>query len=197
MKIGGMYSYHDGEAMVYHYALGGLYAEVRDVIFRVRVAIAPQKEANGVEPVKRMFRDEFVARGWMPEVPIPLEARDELIGEEDTKMDFRKVHYNGQGLGVEFQTGYYERPLKDFLRFQKAIQINMIKVGILIVLMKEMAYYMSDRIASFESVVDTLKGFGAEAYRDLSLVVFGVCHDEFTDKPLPKQRVGRRAQRKT
>ncbi len=197
MKLGGIYSYRDGEAMVYHYALGDLYAQVKDVIFRIRVDIAREKEANGVEPVKKMFRDEFVKRGWEREVPIPLEARDELVGDEDTKMDFRKIHYNGHGLGVEFQTGYYERPLKDFLRFQKAIQINMIKVGILIVLMKETAYYMSDRIASFESVVDTLKGFGSEAYRDLSLVVFGTCHDEFTDKPLPKQRVGRRAQRRT
>ncbi len=95
----------------------------------------------------------------------------------------------------EFQTGYYERPLKDFLRLQKAIQKEIIKVGVLIVLMKTTAYYMSDRIASFETVVDTLRGFGSDAYRDLSLVVFGVAHDEFTDKPLPKQRVGRRAQR--
>lgn len=196
MRIGGMYSYRDGEAMVYHYALGGLYAEVKEVVFSVRVGIAPEKEKNGVEPIKKMFREAFVARGWSSEVPIPLEARDELRGDEDTKMDFRKVHYNGHGLGVEFQTGYYERPLKDFLRFQKAIQIGMVKVGILIVLMKDTAYYMSDRIASFENAVDILKGFGTDAYRDLSLVVFGVAHDEFTDKPLPKQRVGRRAQKR-
>jgi hypothetical protein len=197
MKIGGMYSYRDGEAMVYHYALGELYEEVKHVIFSVHVGILPEKEKNGVEPIKKMFKDAFVERGWTPEVPIPLEAREELRGDEDTKMDFRKVHYNGHGLGVEFQTGYYERPLKDFLRFQKAIQIGMVKVGVLIVLMKDTAYYMSDRIASFETVVDTLKGFGTQAYRDLSLVVFGVAHDQFTDRPLPKQRVGRRAQRKT
>ena len=190
MKIGGMYSYNEGESMIYHYALGELYDEIKDIIFSCELRLVPEKNVNGVEPVKIMLSKEFEKRGWKKEVPIELETG------KTTNMDFLKVHYNGYGVGIEVQFGYESRIHNDFLRVQRAIQLGVCKVGILIVPIRDTAIYLSDRVASFEACIRQLKGFGEKAFPDLKIVVIGIYHDGTTDIPLKKQKVGRKAQKK-
>jgi hypothetical protein len=108
MKIGGIYCYHDGEGMIYHWALGSLYEEIREVVFSTRMNILPEKHANGVESFRRELGLGLKRVGWRPEVEVPLAA---AVGakEHETKIDFLKVHYNGSGIGVEIQFGYETR----------------------------------------------------------------------------------------
>lgn len=132
-----------------------------------------RKNINGVKPVKEgILRNLENDHGWTREYALTYLSADASKGGPIDA--YKSYGNNAYKVGLEFETGNVSSVHRSINKLHIGITTGCINMGILILPVKEMAYYLTDRVANYEEIEPYLLlwsnvpfaviGFDADAY---------------------------------
>ncbi len=114
-------------------------------------SINPEREANGVVPIKKEFIEELRRTGWT----IEGKAKNQL-GQEVGDFDAVKVGPAGP-IVAEWETGNISSSHRSMNKLTLLVLDSVIAAGILIVPSRKLYSYLTDRIGNFRELEPYLK----------------------------------------
>lgn len=196
MKIAKLYISDAAQALIDRSSLARqAFSEVEQSIMRnvtsghdIFILNTSAKNCNGVVPVKekcyQILEEDF---DWFREKPLSYFHDD---AQKGGPIDAYKVFVSGTStftVGLEFETGNISSAHRAINKLRVGIKKQELDMAILMLPIKQMAYYLTDRISNYEEL---------EPYflllDDSSFVVFGFDAEEYSvDVPaLPKGKDG-------
>lgn len=134
--------------------------------------INPIRKGNGVLPIKNNFIAHLVNNGWESEVSMSL-INDLNPGPIDA------VYRSTDGLiAVEWETGNISSSHRALNKLALGILQNRLKAGFLVLPMRELARYLTDRIGNYEEIAPYFPMYENLQIRDGVIGIFGVSYDE-------------------
>lgn len=156
-------------------------------------------EGNGVVPIKRGFVETLRGRGWLPEGEFP---RDDTQADEDPDIltqpgafDVR-LDLSPHGLlpfVAEWETGNVSSSHRALNKMALALVFGRISGGILVVPVKRLAQYLTDRIGNYEELRPYFPLYSALRIENGYLGIAAVEHDaeSYAVPRIPKGTSGR------
>lgn len=126
--------------------------ELRNAIYCVSWAdqskfiVNPIRNGNGVVPIKSNFVRSLVSNGWIPEKRMNL-----AVGMRPGPIDVVKETKFGN-FAVEWETGNISSSHRALNKIAVGLIQNVIIGGILILPVKNLAKYLTDRIGNYEEI---------------------------------------------
>lgn len=146
------------------------------------------KNCNGVGPVKEMcyqiLEEQYL---WFREKPLTYFHDDVQKGGP---IDVYKEFGSGKDsfkVGLEFETGNVSSAHRSMNKLCVGIKKQELDMAILMMPIKQMSFYLTDRVSNYEEVEPYLF-----LHDDIPFVVFGFDAEEYslTEPPLPKGKDG-------
>jgi hypothetical protein len=148
--------------------------------------INPVRKANGVVPIKNNFIDYLRQKGWKPEIRMSLAK-----GINPGAIDAIKLTSYGI-FAVEWETGNISSSHRALNKIAVGIIQGQIIGGILILPMKNLAKFLTDRIGNFEELTPYFPMYQKMEINEGVIAVIGIDYDGLdNDAPLiPKGKDG-------
>jgi restriction endonuclease BamHI len=151
------------------------------------------KHPNGVVPIRRPMLAHLSACGWkteaLPELPVGSEGKDVLTtGDLDALLLDRNRY-----VGFEWETGNVSSTHRAVNKLLDGITRGTLSGGILVLPIKEMQRFLTDRVGNFEEVAPYFEYWSRYPAQDGALRVYGVTYDELDPsvEHIPKGKDGR------
>ena len=182
MKLSNIRFYGGAQAKVARLGLAHIFLELLDVLVSTEVRVQNRKHANGAGEIRK----KLDAR---------LAALDDWQKASSGDIDWiKKIRFNKSilsRLGVEIQvSGRSDLLARDIVHIRNKLQDSHIDVGVIVVPSDNLAYRLTDRVASWSYAVRYVQEELPEAQR-FPIILLGIEHDDLSDKPLPKMRTNR------
>ena len=152
-----------------------------------KFTIYPEKNANGVKPIKRELMLELKVKGWKLEDPLGL-----AVGKRPGKLD--AVLYTSYGpVALEWETGNISSSHRALNKMALGLLKGALACGILVVPSRNFYKYLTDRVGNISELEPYLELWRSIPCKEGVLEVLVVEHDaESTDVPkIPKGNDGR------
>jgi hypothetical protein len=188
MRIGGMFSFNNGQAEIeerYPELLEEVYNAIQSIdvsVHKTKTSVEktmPGKMLYNPKSLNKAFKSAFaVNTGWTPirvkcDYPTEFYAPDYADGKKSTGA-FREMDFVKNGLGVEVQFGKYAFMVYNVCAKMTIFnRLGFIKHGIEIVPMKFLAKEMSSGVSYFEQFVWDLQNRGI-ADIDIPVLIIGI-----------------------
>ena len=154
-------------------------AEVREAIQAVdwpagtgTFTIVPQKQANGVKPIKANCVSYLTARGWLPE------HKMKITGERQPgPIDAVKPIDGGRCLALEWETGNISSSHRALNKMVVGIQKRLLVGGVLILPSRNLYKYLTDRIGNYQEIAPYFSVWQSIRIDEGLLMVLEIEHD--------------------
>ncbi len=154
---------------------------------------APDRNPNGVVPIKRPMLRHLRSRGWeteaLPKLPVGAEGKDLLTtGDLDALLLDR-----GRYVGFEWETGNVSSSHRAINKLLDGIARESLGGGILALPVRATQRYLTERIGNFEEIAPYFEFWSRYPVQNGVLRIYGVAHDDLdpTVPHIPKGRDGR------
>lgn len=148
---------------------------------------------NGVDPIKSPMIEHLRACGWetetLPKLPIGSKGRDVLTtGDLDALL-----LEDGIYIGFEWETGNVSSSHRAINKLLGGITRETLQGGVLVVPVREMANYLTERVGNFEELAPYFELWSRYPVPNGALRIYGVAHDNLdpTAPYIPKRTDGR------
>jgi len=128
-----------------------IFSDIREAIEAVRwpkgnkgFVIYPEKEANGVKPIKEGFVKVLEARGWRPEYPFPLEEGKKQPGKIDVALELSTL----PPFVVEWETGNISSSHRALNKMALGLLKGAFSGAVLVVPSRKLYKFLTDRIGN-------------------------------------------------
>jgi hypothetical protein len=148
---------------------------------------------NGVVPIRRPILDHLKSRGWkteaLPELPVGFEGSDVITTGDLDALLLDRHRY----VGFEWETGNVSSTHRAINKLLDGITRRTLSGGILVLPMREMQRYLTDRVGNFEEIAPYFEFWGRYPVPDGVLRIYGVTYDELDSsvEHIPKGKDGR------
>lgn len=133
-----------------------------------------EKNCNGVVPVKEgIYRRLETYYDWFREKPLAYFEDAKKGGPIDVYKEFGD-HDNPFNVGLEFETGNISSAHRSMNKLCIGIKHGDLQMAFLIMPIKRLAYYLTDRVSNYEELVPYL-----DLWDDFPIVVFGFDADYY------------------
>jgi hypothetical protein len=153
----------------------------------------PDKHPNGVVPIKVPMLLELESRGWetetLPPLPVGPGSGDVLTtGDLDALLRERDSY-----VGFEWETGNVSSSHRAINKLLDGITRGTLRGGILVLAVRQTAYYLTERIGNFEELAPYFEFWQRYPLPNGALRIYGVGHDTLdpTVPHIPKITTGR------
>ena len=149
--------------------------------------IYPEREGNGVTPIKQGLMVELARQGWKPEEPL-----DIAIPKKPGKLD--AVLYTAYGpVALEWETGNISSSHRALNKMALGLHKGVLAAGILVVPSRALYKFLTDRIGNMDEIEPYLDLWRSVPCENGVLEIAVIEHDATsTDVPLiPKGTDGR------
>ncbi len=148
--------------------------------------IYPEKKANGVLPIRLKFVQSLVLNGWIPEKRMSF-AKGMKPGPVDV---VKNTEYGD--FAVEWETGNISSSHRALNKIAVGIIQNAIIGGILIIPIRNLAKYLTDRIGNYEEIEPYFPMYQNLKHLDGFMGIISVDYDDVSyDAPkIPKGKDG-------
>ena len=160
---------------------------------RVKPKGGNDRHPNGVDPIKIPMIDYLRLCGWeteaLPELPVGTEGSDVLTtGDLDALL-----LDDGSYVGFEWETGNVSSSHRAINKLLDGITRGTLQGGILVVSMRELARYLTERVGNFEELSPYFEFWGRYPVPEGILRIYGVTFDELNPEGpyIPKRTDGR------
>ncbi|HIE32989.1 MAG TPA: hypothetical protein EYP81_02935 [Thermodesulfobacteriaceae bacterium] len=179
MKVTDILFYGGARQAITHLGLSSLFIEILEIIFKTKIFLLEEKNANSAQVVREKLYQTFKAHGnW----------KKGKAGEIDW---MKKLKFNETIVvivGVEVQvSARSDLLIRDIVHLRNHIRKGKINLGVIIVPSERMQKFLPDRTPSIKDAIRYIEDEFKEAM-EMPLVVIGIEHDGPSDKPLPKKK---------
>lgn len=135
--------------------------EVREAISAVvwppdnsQFTIRPEREGNGVKPIKNGFVKKLLEFGWQDEQKFPSSPNDEADARLPGKIDvmIRLEDYGLRPFAVEWETGNISSSHRAMNKMALALKQKRISGGLLVLPSRALYRFLTDRIGNYEEL---------------------------------------------
>ncbi|HMI81998.1 MAG TPA: hypothetical protein VK480_09455 [Solirubrobacterales bacterium] len=151
------------------------------------------RHPNGVLPIKGPMIAHLASCDWkteaLPELPVGEEGKDVLTTGDLDALLLDRDRY----VGFEWETGNISSSHRAINKLLDGITRKTLQGGILVLPMREMQRYLTDRVGNFEELAPYFELWRRYPVEDGALRVYGIAHDELDPSAphIPKGRDGR------
>ena len=151
-----------------------------------KFVINPVKKENGVNPIKNNFISHLESCGWLSEQRIKL-----VEGVRPGPIDVIKETKSGR-IAVEWETGNISSSHRALNKLAVGLMQDQIVCGILVLPVKNLAQYLTDRIGNLEELYPYFPLYSSLRISDGFIQVISIEHDETSSKVdfIPKGKDG-------
>ena len=179
--------------------IGALFAEVLEGVKAVvwpeggpDFAIFPEREANGVKPIKNACIDYLRARGWEPEKEIK-------VGEDSNPgpIDAVRLLSSGKLFALEWETGNISSSHRAVNKMLLGLKRGIFGAAVLVLPSRAMYKYLTDRVGNLDELKPYFDIWKREDI-DGRLTIIAIEHDreDKTVSKIPKGTDGRSKKRR-
>lgn len=149
--------------------------------------INPQKQINGVKPIKQAFVTYLAAQGWVPENRLDIENASRP-GPIDATFQVGKAHF-----AVEWETGNISSSHRALNKMVIGLLRKKLVGGVLVLPTRKLYRYLTDRIGNYAELEPYFDVWRSVSCREGFLAVVAIEHDSesFEVNPIPKGTDGR------
>ncbi len=141
--------------------------------------VNPTRKGNGVKPIKEKFVNFLKSKGWKDEAQMSF-AKGMNVGNVDAVKDTKYGVF-----AVEWETGNISSSHRALNKIGVGLIQDAIIGGILILPMRSLAKYLTDRIGNYEEIEPYFPLYENILVDDGIMGVIGISHDsESFDSPL-------------
>jgi hypothetical protein len=134
--------------------------------------IFPEKQGNGVKPIKANFVSYLHDRGWL------LEYRENITGERHAgPLDAAKLIDDGRYLALEWETGNISSSHRALNKMVVGIQKKRLVGGVLILPSRKLYQYLTDRIGNYQEIEPYFPVWQSIQIEEGLLIVMEIEHD--------------------
>lgn len=137
----------------------------------------PEKNGNGVVPIKKSCMQSLVQDGWTLEKRMAIASR-----VKPGKVDAIKKIKDGKYFAVEWETGNVSSSHRALNKMAIGLMDGILCGGILIVPSREMYYYLTDRIGNYAEIEPYFPIWRDVSVKEGVLAVIEVEHDGLSEK---------------
>lgn len=151
------------------------------------------RHPNGVDPIKIPMINHLRLCDWeaeaLPELPVGAEGGDVLTTGDLDALFLNDGHY----VGFEWETGNVSSSHRAINKLLDGITRGTLQGGILVVGMREMARYLTERVGNFEELSPYFEFWKRYPVPEGILRIYGVTFDELNPEVpyIPKRTDGR------
>ena len=162
--------------------LAHIFLELQEILISTDVRVLDKKQANGAGRVRELIDEQFGHyEDWV----------QSKSGDVDWIKRFRYNQTIVSRIGVEIQvSGRSDILARDIVHIRNNLQESHIDVGVIVVPSDEFEYFLTDRVANFSYAVRYVEKELSEA-QSYPIILLGIEHDGFSDKPLPKKKTNK------
>jgi len=143
-------------------------------------SILPQKQANGVKPIKVNFVSYLRDHGWL------LEHKMNITGEgHPGPIDAAKQIVESQYFALEWETGNISSSHRALNTMVVGIQKKILVAGVLILPSRSLYKYLTDRIGNYQEIEPYFSVWQRIQVKEGLLMVMEIEHDE-TSPTVPR-----------
>lgn len=132
----------------------------------------PEKQANGVMPIKKNCMEYLNQRGWILEKRMSIASR-----LKPGKLDAVKQLHDGRWAAVEWETGNISSSHRAINKMAIGLLDGVVACGFLIVPSREMYRFLTDRIGNFAEIEPYFPMWRNLKIEDGVLAVIEIEHD--------------------
>ena len=155
----------------------------------IRASGKPDKNSNGVVPIKLPMIAHLESCGWKTEA-MPPQQPGQLLTKRD--LDALLVD-NGVYVAFEWETGNVSSSHRAISKLLDAVCRGVVAGGVLVVPMRDTGRYLTERIGNFEELEPYFEFWGRYPVPDGALRVYGIGYDKLDASVphIPKASDGR------
>lgn len=176
-------------------SMGQIIDEIKEAIDSVkwptgsdRFTLYPEKQRNGVKPIKEGCMELLHQRGWSLERKVHLGSRI-----KPGKIDAIKGLPDGRFFALEWETGNISSSHRALNKIAIGLLDGILASGILVLPSRAMYKWLTDRIGNYEEIMPYFPIWESLPIKDGTLAVIEVEHDELSSSVpiIPKGTDGR------
>lgn len=141
-------------------------------------------EGNGVKPIKDAFCLKLNKKGWNLQTRLTIASR-----KTPGPIDATKQLSGGQFFAAEWETGNISSSHRALNKMALGIKREQLKGGVLVLPTRNLYFYLTDRVGSFEEIEPYFDLWRSIPCKDGILAVMAVEHDAISEK-VPRLKKG-------